>query len=155
MPWTDLLVADRIIVMVEPGARDAVLDAAARLLGDRLPDATHAIASGLRARELIGSTGIGRGVAIPHVRGPMVRHPRGAFLRLAQAVDFGAPDGRPVDLVFAMCAPEDQPERHLHHLAGIAERFADTAFLDTLRNARDLPALRHALLAQRADPQAA
>jgi PTS system nitrogen regulatory IIA component len=148
MPWTDLLVADRIIVLVEPVSRDPVLDAAAQLLGNRLPDATQAIASGLREREALGSTGIGRGVAIPHARGPMFRQPRGAFLRLTRPVDFAAPDGRPVDLVFAMCAPDDLPEVHLQHLAGIAERFADPDFLDSLRKADDLATLRQALLGQ-------
>ena len=146
MPWTDLLAADRIVQLVEPAGRDGVLDAAARLLGDGAPNTTLAIASALRAREELGSTGIGRGVAIPHARGAMFHQARGAFLRLGRPVDFAASDGGPVDLVFAMCAPEDLPELHLQHLAGIAERFADAEFLDALRGARDLHRLRGLLL---------
>lgn len=146
MPWTDLLVADRIVRLVEPDSRDCVLDAAARLLGNGSPTITPAIATALRDREALGSTGIGRGVAIPHARGTMFHAPRGAFLRLTRPVDFPAPDGQPVDLVFAMCAPDDMAETHLQHLAGIAERFADAAFLSRLRGAGDLYALRGILL---------
>ncbi|MCR6662772.1 MAG: PTS sugar transporter subunit IIA [Luteimonas sp.] len=148
MPWIDLLAADRVVLLVEPVSRDHVLDAAARLLGGNSPTVTPAISAALRDREAIGSTGIGRGVAIPHARGPMFHQPRGAFLRLVQPVDFGANDGQPVDLVFAMCAPEDLPELHLQHLAGIAERFAEPDFLLTLRDAPDLAALRTALFAR-------
>lgn len=145
MPWADLLAADRIVQLVEPASRDHVLDAAARLLGHGAPMATPAIAVALREREALGSTGIGRGVAIPHARGAMFHEPRGAFLRLTRAIDFPSPDGQPVDLVFALCAPEDAPDAHLQHLAGIAERFADPAFLDALRDAPDVTALRNVM----------
>lgn len=147
MPWIDLLAADRIVLLVEPVSRDHVLDAAARLLGGNSPTITPAISTALRERETLASTGIGQGVAIPHARGPMFHQPRGAFLRLAHAVDFNAGDGRPVDLVFAMCAPDDLPEVHLQRLAGIAERFTDPVFLGRLRSAADLAALRNALFA--------
>jgi nitrogen PTS system EIIA component len=142
MPWTELLAADRIVQLVGPASREHVLDAAARLLGDGAAMTTPAIAAALRQREALGSTGIGRGVAIPHARGPMFHEPRGAFLRLTRPVDFQSPDGRPVDLVFALCAPEEAADAHLNHLAGIAERFADAAFLDGLREAPDLATLR-------------
>src|SRR5690606_4534041 len=86
MPYTDLLTADRIVQMVAPGTRDQVLDVAARLLGDDSPEQTPAIASGLRRREAVGSTGIGRGVAIPHCRSDACSEPRAAFIRLATPV---------------------------------------------------------------------
>jgi nitrogen PTS system EIIA component len=150
MPWTGLLAADRIVQLVEPASRDHVLDAAARLLGSGAPLSTSAIAGALREREALGSTGIGHGVAIPHARGPMFREAAAAFLRLARPVDFAAPDGRPVDLVFALCAPDDRPDAHLQHLASIAERFADPGFLAGLRDAPDVPALCRRLLGDEA-----
>jgi nitrogen PTS system EIIA component len=149
MPYTDLLAADRIVLLVAPGNRDAVLDAAARLLCDGSPHTTQAIAGALRAREDIGSTGIGRGVAIPHCRGGVHRDTRAAFLRLSAPVDFGALDGEPVDLVFAMSAPEDGAQQHLDTLSELASTFADAGFRDALRGARNLPALRRLLLERR------
>lgn len=146
MPYTDLLVAGRIVQVVEPGGRDQVLDAAARLLSGGSPDRTQAIADGLRAREAIGSTAIGRGVAIPHCRTPASGTPIGAFLRLATPVDYGAPDGQPVDLVFAMAVPEGGTQQHLDTLSELAGQFADPGFREAVRGAPDITALRALLL---------
>lgn len=146
MPWTDLLSADRIVMLVDPGPATQVLDAAARLLAGGSPNATATIAQALRERERLGSTGIGHGVAIPHARSAAFHAPRGAFLRLGRPIDFGARDGEPVDLVFAMTATDDTPERHLLHLAGVAERLADAEFRDRLRMARSIDRLRRLLL---------
>ena len=117
MPFQSLLAADRIVLLVEPGDRDAVLDAAARLLGDGSTTTTQAIADSLRKRERLGSTGIGHGIAIPHGRTAAFDEARGAFLRLCEPVAFGASDGEPVDLVFAMAVPEHFTQQHLQLLA--------------------------------------
>ena len=146
MPWTGLLDADRIVMLVGVDTCPQVLDAAARLLSGGSPLSTLEIADALRRRERIASTGIGHGVAIPHARGTAVHAPRAAFLRLARPIDFDARDGEPVDLVFAFCAGNDLPERHLRLLAGVAERFSDAEFRDRLRMARDLATLRGLLL---------
>lgn len=151
MPYTDLLTADRIVQMVAPGTRDQVLDVAARLLGDDSPEQTPAIASGLRRREAVGSTGIGRGVAIPHCRSDACSEPRAAFIRLATPVDFASRDGEPVDMVFAMTVPGDHAQQqHLDTLSELAGRFADAGFRESVRGAPDIAALRAVLLQQRA-----
>ncbi|MDH5831160.1 PTS sugar transporter subunit IIA [Luteimonas sp. M1R5S18] len=147
MPWTDLLSAERIVVVDDAATPGRVLDAAARLLSDGSPASARAIAAALRQREQLGSTAIGHGVALPHARSAGFHAPRGAFLRLRRPVDFDARDGEPVDLVFAMSATDDRPEQHLQHLADIAGRFADADFRRRLRAARGLPALRRLLLA--------
>ncbi|CAN5618827.1 MAG: PTS sugar transporter subunit IIA [Luteimonas sp.] len=153
MPYIDLLAADRIVMLVEPDPRDAVLDAAARLLSGGTPMANQQIASGLRAREQLASTGIGHGVALPHCRSNAFVAARGAFLRLSVPIDFAASDGRPVDLVFALCVPEDMERQHLRTLAEIGDWFSDAGFREALRDADDIAALRRALLAPRlADP---
>ena len=147
MPFQSLLAADRIVLLVEPGDRDAVLDAAARLLADGSTTNTQAIADSLRKRERLGSTGIGHGIAIPHGRTAAFDEARGAFLRLREAVEFGASDGEPVDLVFAMAVPEHFTQQHLQLLAELAERFSDAAFRAQLRAAPDVAALRAVLTA--------
>lgn len=147
MPLPELLAADRIALMVEPGGRDAVLGTAARLLADGSANTTAAIAAALREREQLGSTGIGHGIAIPHGRTNAFDVARGAFLRLREPVDFDAEDGQPVDLVFALAVPRHFTQQHLHVLADLALRFSDAAFRDALRGAGDIAALRALLLA--------
>ena len=151
MALTDLLAAERIVVLVEPTSRDAVLDAAARLLSDGSPASTAAIGESLRQRERLGSTAIGSGVAIPHGRTKAYDEARGAFLRLANPVDFDASDGEPVDLVFAMSVPEHFTQQHLQLLSELAELFASAEFRGALRNASDATTLRTLLLQAPAD----
>lgn len=146
MPLADLLIAERIVMLTEPGQRDHVLDAAARLLSNASPVLTAAIGDALREREQLGSTAIGHGVALPHARSNAFESPRGAFLRLEHAVDFGSGDNAAVDLVFAMSVPEHATQQHLQTLSELAERFSDRDFRDTLRGARDLAGLRGILL---------
>ena len=143
----ELLAADRIALLVEPGGRDAVLDTAARLLADGSATNTTAIAAALREREQLGSTGIGHGIAIPHARTHAFDRARGAFLRLREPIDFEAGDGQPVDLVFALSVPRHFDREHLRILSDLASRFSDPAFRAALRGARDIAALRDLLLA--------
>ena len=146
MPHADLLAADRIVQSAAPGGRDEVLEEAARLLSADAPEWTDAIADGLRSREALGSTAIGRGVAIPHCRSAAPHAPVAAFLRLTTPVDFGAHDGQPVDLVFAMASPSDRTQQHLDTLSELAGRMADPGFRERLRDAPDVAALRTLLL---------
>jgi PTS system nitrogen regulatory IIA component len=151
MPYTDLLAAERIVLLAAPGTRDRVLDVAARLLCNADPGSSAALAAGLRERESFGSTAIGHGVAIPHCRsGAMTAN--AAFLRLSPPVDFGALDGAPVDLVFAMGVPVGSAQQHLDTLSELAARFADAEFRDALRDAPDLHTLRKVLLRDGAPP---
>ena len=140
MPLKDLISRERIAVLDAPANRDAVRDAAARLLADDA-DGALPIAECLRQRERLGSTAIGYGVAIPHGRCGAFVEARAAFLRLSQAVDFGASDGVPVDLVFAMAVPQHFTQQHLQLLSELAEQFADAGFRDALRQAPDPDAL--------------
>ncbi len=154
MPYLDLLSADRIVMLVGPDPRNAVLDAAARLLSGGVPMANQQIATGLRAREQVASTGIGHGVALPHCRSNAYATARGAFLRLGVPVDFSSRDGRPVDLVFALCVPEDHEQQHLLTMAELADRFSDAGFREELRHAGDIAAMRNLLLAPQPMPDA-
>lgn len=79
-----------------------------------------AVLGAILDRENLGSTGFGRGVAIPHARIAGLNRPVAAFLRLAAPVDFLAADGIPVDLVFGLLSPETAGAAHLHALAAIS-----------------------------------
>ncbi|MFZ5657362.1 MAG: PTS sugar transporter subunit IIA [Pseudomonadota bacterium] len=153
MPIARLLSRERVECIGAPMDHAAVITRAAGLLarpaGDPgLPAAE--LVDRLAARERLASTGLGHGVAIPHCRLGNLDRPRAAFLRLAAPVDFDAPDGRPVDLVFAMAVPEQAVAGHLAHLAEIAERFSDEAFRAALRGAEDEQALAGLLLPEQA-----
>jgi len=77
----------------------------------------------LAAREKLGCTGMGNGIAIPHGRVPLVNEPIAALITLDQPVDFDAPDNMPVDIVFGLLMPEDKTEEHLSILATLAKFF--------------------------------
>jgi PTS system nitrogen regulatory IIA component len=95
----------------------------------------------LSAREKIGSTGFGGGVAIPHARLPDLSAVTGIFMRLAQPIEFGAVDDLPVDLVFMLLSTEDAGAEHLKALARVSRRLRDRAFLAKLRGAGSPDAL--------------
>ncbi|QOW22748.1 MULTISPECIES: PTS sugar transporter subunit IIA [Lysobacteraceae] len=165
MPLIDLLSAGRVAIVSGSRDRAAVIETAARLLAtpasdDATPEgvatpASELIGDSLHAREQLASTAIGHGVAIPHGRLDSIDDSRGAFLRLAEPVDFGAADGIPVDLVMAMVVPLHSNMKHLEQLAELAEYFSDPAFRLRLREAGDTLELTRCLLAAPACPSVA
>ena len=89
----------------------------------------------LCARERLGSTGLGCGVALPHARVPGVAEARGAFIRASRGIDFDAPDGVEVDLVFGLVVPEKYTGEHLEILAVLARLLSNEALRESLRRA--------------------
>lgn len=89
----------------------------------------------IEEREKLGSTGFGRGVAIPHARIDGIGRPVAAFLRLEAPVAFDAADGMPVDLVFGLLSPEQAGAAHLHALAAISRMMRDEAMHAALSQA--------------------
>ncbi len=116
-------------------------------------DAASAL-EGLEERETLGSTGFGRGVAIPHTRSNDVNRPVVVLLRLEHPVEFDAADGMPVDIVFGMLSPENAGATHLHALAAISRLVRDDTMHDKLIDAQDPQAL-YALLSNELDSDAA
>jgi PTS system nitrogen regulatory IIA component len=108
----------------------------------------------LEERERLGSTGFGRGVAIPHARHSRVPRPQVVLLRLTNAVDFDAADGMPVDLVFGMISPENAGATHLHALAAISRLVRDEAMHEAMSDAPNEEAL-YALLNNQLESDAA
>ncbi len=89
----------------------------------------------IEEREKLGSTGFGRGVAIPHARIPGLNRPVGVFLRLTNPVAFDAADGMPVNMVFGLLSPEAAGAAHLHALAAISRLMRDEAMHRALADA--------------------
>jgi len=93
------------------------------------------VASSLAAREKLGSTGLGQGIAIPHGRIKGLKEARGAFLRMKQPVSFDAPDGKPVSQVFVLLVPEQATDLHLQLLSELAQMFSERTFRERLAGA--------------------
>ena len=91
----------------------------------------------LEAREKLGSTALGLGVAIPHGRIKNLAQARAAFLRTQAPIDFDAPDKKPVDLFFVLLVPEQATEQHLQLLSELAQLVGDRAFRDEIHAAAD------------------
>jgi len=91
----------------------------------------------LIGRERLGSTGLGKGVALPHGRMQGLEAPVAALLTLSQGIDYDAIDNQPVDLLFALLVPEESTDEHLKILAQLAEMFSNADFCSRLRNCTD------------------
>lgn len=148
MKLNAILSADRVVSGVPVTSKKKALEELSKLLA-KGTDALSAndIFNGLTAREKLGSTGLGHGVAIPHGRMSGVANSVGAFIRLKHPVDYEAHDGQTVDLVFGLVVPVAATEAHLKHLAAIAEKFSDDEFCKKVRAAADDRALHELLVA--------
>lgn len=116
-------------------------------------DAGHVLER-ITERETLGSTGFGRGVAIPHARIAGLARPVAAFLRLERPVEFDAADAMPIDCVFGLLSPEQAGAVHLQALAGISRLMRDERMHEKLTAAPDADAL-YALLVNVIDRDAA
>ena len=121
-------------ILVGSVARDksAALDAAAALFAAAVTMDEHKIRASLTAREALGSTGLGQGVAIPHGRMRGLKRAVAALVRLAEPVAFDAPDGRPVGLLVALLVPENATQEHLELLSELAQMLSDREMRDGL-----------------------
>ncbi len=134
MQISEILSAERILCNIETSSKKSALEVLARLIAGTNPSLTYAeIFSCLFAREKLGSTSLGGGVAIPHCRFADSKKTIGAFIQLREAIDYDAIDQQPVDLIFALLVPEDSTNEHLQILATLAELFGDNSLLARLR----------------------
>ena len=138
MHLIDLLTPGRVQAGASVTSKKRLLELLAALLGEGQGSSTErAIFDSLCAREKLGSTALGGGVAIPHGRSAELGSAVGAFVRLSEPLDFGAPDGAPVDLLFALGVPEHFTNQHLLLLSQLAEMFNDSEFTKQLRTVQD------------------
>lgn len=124
MKLAEILTSDRIRMDSDATSKKRVLESASELLADCDDSLSpRAVFDCLIAREKLGSTGLGHGVAIPHGRLAGLEKTIGVFIKVPRGVDFDAPDSQPVDLVFALLVPEESTDEHLEVLSKIASFF--------------------------------
>jgi len=146
-----LLSPSNVLTDLQVSSKKRLFEQAGLLFENQDAVARSVVFDSLFARERLGSTGLGQGVAIPHGRIKGLKEARGAFLRLAQPVPFDAPDGNPVNLVFVLLVPEKATEKHLQILSELAQMFSDKALRELLTRAADADALYQLIAAWQPD----
>jgi PTS system nitrogen regulatory IIA component len=135
MAIADLFPAPDGILSLGPANKAELLDMLSTEAGNRLGHRKEDILQALMAREKLGSTALGRGVALPHTRLDWLREPLAILARLERPIDFEARDGERVDLVFLVLWPESESEGFLPALSGICRALRDNQLPRQLRQA--------------------
>ncbi len=136
-----ILPASNILLDHESSSKKRVFESAGLLFENNQQIARSTVFDSLFAREKLGSTGLGRGVAIPHGRIAKLRDATAAFVRTQHPIPFDAPDGQPVNLIFILLVPERATDLHLQLLGELAQMFSNTRFRERLLAAPDSASL--------------
>jgi PTS system nitrogen regulatory IIA component len=149
MQLTSILTPERTLCGAPGRSKKRALENAATFICEdaAILDANE-LFSNLMERERLGSTGLGKGIAIPHCRIKNCSAVIGSLIKLDEPVDFDAIDGAPVDLLFVLLVPEDAHQQHLDALAKIAELFSQEDYCQQLRNCTDSQSLFNAAVSR-------
>ena len=138
MELSDILSPDCMLVGASVTSKKRALELISEILcRGELNGRQSDVFESLIARERLGSTGFGGGVAIPHGRVKNVQITQAAFIQLAEPIDYDAIDGSKVDLLFALVVPEESTDEHLQVLARLAEMFSNKALCQQLRECKN------------------
>ena len=136
MKLSDILTPDRCYCKMQGFSKKRLLKTLSTMLGESFSNLDESeVFDSMMAREQLGSTGIGNGIAIPHCRVPDCNEIIGCLITLDSYIDYDSADGVPVDLIFVLIVPEEKKDDHVRTLAILAERFNSKYFCDTLRQA--------------------
>ena len=142
-----ILTPGRSLVNAPGGSKKKALEQIANLISDQVPELEmQEVYEALIAREKLGSTGFGNGIAIPHCRLKSCETPVSALLHLDAPIDFDAIDGAPVDLLFVLLVPQAATDAHLELLRQIASMLDRKEGRDKLRSASSNEALYQVVL---------
>ena len=139
MKFSDFVAADAIRSTVVANTKEGVIREMAQSLVDAGKIAAGELESIVKAimkREDLGSTGIGRGVAVPHTKHPSVNRLVGTVAVSPEGINFESLDGEPVRLFFLLVSPPDRPGDHLRALENISRQLSDEAFCKVLKSAK-------------------
>jgi PTS system nitrogen regulatory IIA component len=133
---TEILSPGRTVCHAPGASKKRLFETIAHVISADQPSLVYEeVLHQLNAREKLGSTGLGQGIAIPHCRVDACPQPLGTLITLEQAIDFDAPDEQPVDLLFALLVPGEAHQQHLDILANVARLFSQPDFCQRLRAA--------------------
>ncbi|MEO1918417.1 MAG: PTS IIA-like nitrogen regulatory protein PtsN [Paracoccaceae bacterium] len=141
MELSDILSADAVVSKLNATSKKRLLQEIARVADEVYGLPCTEIFAALQDRELLGATGVGNGVAIPHARLACLDDVKGVFVRLEHPVDYESVDSQPVNLIFALLAPEGAGAMHLKSLARVSRTLRDATVCAKLRSSKDANAL--------------
>lgn len=142
MQLSSILTPERTLFGAPGSSKKRVLENIASFICEDIPTLDPLkLFEKLIEREKLGSTGLGKGIAIPHCRINNCTSVIGTLITLDNPVDFYAIDGQKVDLLFVLLVPEEAHEEHLKALAKLAELFSQQQFCDQLRSSKNSEAL--------------
>ena len=154
MELFEILKPEAVKVLGKVSSKKRLFHDIADIASDAYSVDPEAAIAALQAREALGPTGVGDGIALPHARLPEVDIVTGVFLRLETPIEFDAVDRKPVDLIFCLFAPEGAGVAHLKALALVARSLRDADLVSKLRANTD-PALLYTILTDTRSSQAA
>ena len=141
-----LLPTSNVILDLDVTSKKRVFEHAGLLFENTLGIGRGKIFDALLARERLGSTGLGHGVAIPHGRISGLKEAAGAFIRTETPIPFEAPDANPVNLIFVLLVPEKATDQHLQILSELAQMFSERNIRTTLNEAADADIARRVII---------
>jgi PTS system nitrogen regulatory IIA component len=151
MQFKDLIGSDQIVLGLRAADKAQALSEASKRIGARLGMDPKTILQPLLARETLGSTGLGRGFALPHARLPGIEAATGLLFRLARSIDFESIDRQPVDIIFVLLLPGEKPGEQMAALASAARSLRNDGLLTAIRKAKTAAALYDFMLSEEAD----
>jgi len=137
-----LLPTGNILLDLDAGSKARLFEAVGALFEANQGLTKKVVVDSLQAREKLGSTGLGQGIAIPHGRIRGLADAQGAFVRLKSPIPFDAPDGKPVAQVFVLLVPAQATEKHLQLLSELAQMFSEASFRESLASPADAAGVR-------------
>jgi PTS system nitrogen regulatory IIA component len=140
-----LLPAQNVVLDLDVSSKKRVFEHAGLLFENNQNVARSQVFDSLFAREKLGSTGLGQGIAIPHGRIKGLKEAVGAMIRMREPIPFDAPDGNPVNLIFVLLVPERATDLHLQILSELAQMFSDQAFREQLLKAQSADAMHQTI----------
>jgi len=139
--FNQILPPENVVLDLDVSSKKRAFEQVGLLFENNCGIARSVVSDNLFARERLGSTGLGHGVAVPHGRIKGLKAPLAAFVRLAEPIPFESPDGQPVNLLVFLLIPDQVTQQHLEILSEVAEIFSDETFRTMLTNAPDAAAV--------------
>jgi len=146
----DLIKPEHVVFKLKAGTKASVLQQLAQRAATALHLDAQVLVELLSAREGLGSTGLGHGIAVPHAMIKGLPNFFALLVRLDKAIDFAAIDGLPVDILVLLLTPETAAKAHLSALAAISRRLRDATVVNALRTARDAKQLHDVFIGEAA-----
>jgi PTS system nitrogen regulatory IIA component len=143
---SQILTEQNIVLDLECSSKKRAFEQAGLIFENNCGIARSTVSDNLFARERLGSTGLGHGVAVPHGRIRGLKSPLAAFVRLSEPIPFESPDGEPVKLLIFLLIPDNVTQQHLEILSEIAEMFSDKGFRAELAEDSDVQSLHTKLV---------